>query len=161
MKINQEQFLKIKKEAEKFYKEVESVYCPFLKRKINFNVKGLDHIKIKEWNKGRLMQDQYLRLKFLHLAPEILKLSGTLQEYQEGKSFERVNINSRWENHLKDVNYYGFVAIINEVKLKIIVKEIDGGQPYFWSIIPSWKVKKDKNNNKTKKVFHKGKLETD
>ena len=88
MNIEIDKFNKIKKEAEEWYKEINQVECPFLKRKINFNVKGLRHIKFKAWNKSRSISDQYLRLKFLRLAPAILEKSGTLQEFQEAKNFE-------------------------------------------------------------------------
>ncbi len=60
-----------------------------------FNVKGLKHIKFKAWNKTRSILDQYLRFKFLRLAPAILEKSGTLQEYQETKNFERIDSNSK------------------------------------------------------------------
>jgi len=45
-------------------------------------------------------------------------------------------------------------------RLKIIIKEIEGGQPFFWSVYPSWKITKDSNGNK-KKVFYSGNLEDD
>ena len=104
--------------------------CPYLRTKINFNAKGLDHIKMKSWNKTRLASDQYLRLKFLKLVPEILKNSGTLQEIKETRNFERV-------------------------------KNIENGQPYFWSVVPFWKSQKNELCQKIKKVFHEGDLEND
>ena len=61
---NLEQFERIKQEAEDYYKTVNAVFCPYLKSKVNFNAKGLDHIKMKSWNKARLISDQYLRLKY-------------------------------------------------------------------------------------------------
>jgi hypothetical protein len=62
-----------------------------------------------------------------------------------------------------NVKFYGFVAITNMdsngmIRIKIIVKEIEGGEPYFWSIIPFWKCKKDPILEQTKKVFHDGDL---
>lgn len=157
---NLEKFQKIKQEAECFYKTVEAVVCPYLKLKVNFNAKGLDHIKMKSWNKARLVSDQYLRLKFLKLVPEVLKSSGTLQEFHETKNFERMKDTGRWQSVMKPVAYYGFVAIINSVKIKIIVKKVEGGQPYFWSVIPFWKKQNDEICQKIKKVFHEGDLET-
>lgn len=157
---NLEQFQKIKQEAEDFYKVVDTVICPYLKSKINFNAKGLDHIKMKSWNKTRLISDQYLRFKFLKLVPEVLKAAGTLQEFHETKNFERIKNIGEWQSVMKPVSYYGFVAIINKVKIKIIVKKVEGGQPYFWSVIPFWKNQKDEICLKIKKVFHEGDLET-
>ena len=143
-----------KEKAEKYYKSISAIYCPYLQRKVNFNVKGLDHIKFKGWKKARLASEQYLRLKFLKIAPKIINSSHTLQEYKETKCFERQKINSRWERRMVDVKYYGFVAIIKKLRVKIIVKEIIGGTPYFWSVIPFWKSRKNPIVGQTKKIFH-------
>jgi len=160
MDERQTRFEEVKKEAEEEYKKVDSVFCPFLNKKVNFNAKGLDHIKFKEWNKTRLISDQYLRLKFLKFAPLVLGKTSTLQEFNETKNFERIKRSSRWEQILTPVRYYGFVAIINfKIKVKIIVKEVENGQPSFWSIIPFWKTRKDPITEQTKKVFHEGDLE--
>lgn len=153
-------FEQLKKKAEEDYKKIDKIFCPYLKREVHFNVKGLDHIKMKDWNKTRLISDQYLRFKFLMLSPKIIEASHTLQEFWETKSFERQKINSRWEKRLVSVTYYGFVAIINKVRVKVIVKEIIGGQIFFWSIIPFWKHKKNPITEQIKKVFHEGDLET-
>ena len=157
---NLELFEKIKQEAECFYKTVNAVFCPYLKTKVHFNAKGLDHIKMKSWNKSRLVSDQYLRFKFLKLVPEVIKAAGTLQEFHETKTFERIKDTGKWQSIMRPVEYYGFVAIINKVKIKIIVKKVEGGQPYFWSVIPFWKNQKDEICQKIKKVFHEGDLET-
>lgn len=160
MNERQIKFDQVKKGAEEQYKKINNVFCPFLKRDVNFNAKGLDHIKFKGWNKARLTSEQYLRLKFLKLTPLVIEKASTLQEFSETKVFERKKINSRWERILTPVKYYGFVAIINfKVKIKIIVKEAEGGQPFFWSVIPFWKTKKDPITEQTKKVFHEGDLE--
>jgi hypothetical protein len=156
-----EKLEEVKKEAEEVYRNIDSVLCPYLKTKVNFNAKGLDHIKMKSWNKARLASDQYLRLKFLRLAPEVLKGSGTLQEIKETKNFERIKSVGKWQSLMKPVVYYGFIAIIRKVKIKVIVKKIENGQPYFWSIIPYWKSQKDELCQKIKKVFHEGDLEND
>ncbi len=167
MDERQIKFNQVKKCAEEQYKKINRIFCPFLNRNVNFNAKGLDHIKFKEWNKARLISEQYLRLKFLKLAPLIIEKASTLQEFSKTKIFERKKVGTghcpvpkRWERILTPVKYYGFVAIVNfKVKIKIIVKEVEGGQPFFWSVIPFWKTKKDPITKQTKKVFHEGDLE--
>jgi hypothetical protein len=162
MMLEMEKFTKVKEEAEGWYKQAGKVYCPFLKRNVNFNAKGLAHIKFKGWNKTRLISDQYLRFKFLRLAPAILTKSGTLQEYNDTKNFEREKSNSRWQKLMVPVKYYGFVAVLDyKIRVKVIVKEVFGGQPYFWSIIPFWKNYKHPITEEIKKVFHEGDLEND
>jgi hypothetical protein len=158
MEINPVQFNSIKKDAEEFYKNVKEIYCPYFQEMVAFNAKGLDHIKFKEWNKTRLVQDQFMRLKFLNIAPEIIKKSHTLQEYRESKNFERQKINSRWERRMVAVRYYAFVAIIDGKRIKIIIKKIEGGKKFFWSICPYWKQKVNCNGVK-EKILHEGDLE--
>ena len=46
------------------------------------------------------------------------------------------------------------------VRLKIIIQEIEGGVKFFYSLYPAWKVVKDDNGNQ-KKVCYSGNLETD
>lgn len=163
MDIAQEKFDKSKLEAEDAYRAVGDVYCPYLKEKIAFNAKGLEHVKLKKRNKARSKTDQYIRLRLLILAPKIINLSHTLQEFYETKKLETQKINSRWEDRIRVVRYYGFVAIINTARIKIIVKEIDGGNKFFWSIIPFWKnsQKNSGDNGINKKILHAGNLEED
>ncbi|MBA4319488.1 MAG: hypothetical protein C0412_13890 [Flavobacterium sp.] len=152
-------FEEMKQAAETYYHTVGEIFCPYLKKNVNFNIKGLDHIKMKEWNKARTVADQYVRLKLLKLAPLVLQNSHTLQESVEKKCFERQKINSRWEKRVVNVRYYGFVAIINRARVKVIIKEIEGGRPHFWSIIPFWKQHKNPITNEIKKIFCEGDLE--
>lgn len=154
-------FEAIKKEAEDSYRELDSIFCPYLKTEVKFNAKGLDHIKMKEWNKTRLIADQYLRLKFLKLVPDVLSASGTVQDYKETQSFERLKLTGKWQSKMVPVKYYGFVAIVKSVRIKIIVKKVESSAPYFWSIIPFWKTNKDNLTGQIKKVFHEGDLERD
>ncbi len=155
--IDDKKFTTVKRKAEEFYKKLDSVHCPYLKEKINFNAKGLDHIKFKTWNRTRIRDDQYMRLKLLHLAPEVIRRSNTIQGHSGIKEFERKKINSRWEKILTSVSYYEFVAILEEVRVRVIVRKIEGGQGHFWSIIPFWKM--DKKNSK--KLLHYGKPNED
>jgi len=159
MDIPQERFDDVKSEAEEFYRSIGVVYCPYLKDTVAFNTKGLEHIKFKERGKARVRTDQYIRFKLLKLAPKIISNSHTLQEYFETKKFEKINTNSRWEYRVVEVIYYGFVAIINQARIKIIIKQIVGGNKFFWSLIPFWK--NDKKNSGNKKILHAGDLESD
>lgn len=159
MNITTEQLEKAKQSAEALYATIGLIHCPYLQDNVSFNAKGLDHIKFKEWNKARSAGDQYVRLRLLKLAPEVIKNSHTLQEYKEESRFERVKRNSNWERILKTVKYYGFVSIIKGCRVKIVVKEIVGGDKFFWSLIPFWKQRNQDGTNK--KVLHVGDPETD
>ena len=160
MDISNNEYRKIKQSAEDFYKSMNSVFCPFFSKYIKFNAKGLNHIKMKSWNRARPISDQYLRLKFIRLVPEILSSSGTLQEFKEELIFERLKINENWQSKRRIIKYYGFVAIINGLRVKIIVKRTNQDNIFFWSIIPFWKHSRDSITGGIKKVFHEGDLES-
>jgi len=155
--VDQKKITKVKEKAEEFYKALDNVYCPYLGEKVNFNAKGLDHIKFKTWNRTRVRDDQYMRLKLIHLAPEAIRKSNTIQGYSETKEFERKKINSRWEKVLTPVSYYEFVAILEGIRVRVIVRNVEGGQKHFWSIIPFWKMNKENG----KRLLHYGKPSED
>ncbi len=162
MKISKEKFKTVRNDAKEYYDSIDSVYCPFLRKNVNFNKYGFEHILSKSWNRGRSTIEQYTRLRLLPKVEEIIKLSHTLQEYDERMMMIKQKINSRWEKRPKKVRYYVFIAIkvSLRVRFKVVVKEIDGGQPFFWSVYPSWGKEKD-TNGETKKVFYSGNLEED
>ncbi len=143
--------------AETLYRSIVSAYCPYLKLEIQFNAQGLEHMKFKRREKARLPQDQYMRFKLFHLAPEILKSSHTLQGILETKKFERVRTNGRTEHLLKLVRYYEFIAVVNRNRVKIIVKQIDNGELFFWSLIPFWGM----NESTKSRILHEGLPEED
>lgn len=139
MEIPKEKFENVKAKAEEFYKSIDKVRCPYLNDEVSFNAKGLDHIKFKRFGKSRSNMDQYMRLRLIKLAPIVLKKSHTLQEFFETKSFERIRSNTRWEKKMVIVKYYGFVSIVNQSRVKIIVKEVDGAQDFFGVLYHSGK----------------------
>lgn len=148
MKFTNKEFLETRLRTEELYSTFNDVKVPYLNTEVAFNTKGLDHIKLRKWNKARSHEDQYMRLKLIYLAPQILKLSRTLQGIEKGKKFERLKVNGRWEHLLVTVTYYEFIAVIDKCRAKIIVKQINDEKPYFWSIVPFWKV-----SNRGKKMF--------
>ena len=98
-----------------------------------------------------------MRLKLIHLAPIILGKTSTLQGIWETKNFEKVRSHNRTDNILKEVIYYEFIAVIENIRVKIIIKQIDVSRKIFWSIIPYWRI--DKNTNK--RNLHSGFPEVD
>lgn len=159
MEIDQTRFDEIKSEAEKTYKTFGDVLCPYLHSNVTFNSKGLEHLKFKDRNKARSIQDQYIRLRLLKLAAGIISKSHTLQEYYETNHMEKINTNSQWTQRMVKVRYYGFISIVNNTRIKVIVKQIQEGKKFFWSIIPFWK--NDIKNTYNKKILHAGDLEND
>lgn len=133
----EEEFVKASIEAELFYKTIGGVWCPYFEESIAFNVKGWEHLRFKKRDYPRNPKDQYARFKLLSRVPRVLQRSKTVQGILGAKTFEKMAVNSRWEHVLKEVTYWEFVAVIDGVRMCVIIKEIDGHR-YFWSVIPFW-----------------------
>jgi hypothetical protein len=157
IEFTDQQFKEVKEKGEALYKSLGEIFCPFLKEKVSFGAQGLEHLKFKRREKARLDKDQYMRFKLLHLAPEILKASHTLQGILETKKLERIRMNSRTDTVLKPVTYYEFIAVLKRNRVRIIVKQIENGQKFFWSIVPFWKM----NEETMVRILHEGIPEED
>lgn len=53
-----------------------------------------------------------------------------------------------------------FVAIMDMIRLKVVIKEIEGGAKFFYSLYPSWRVIIDQNGLQ-RKILYSGDLEID
>ena len=135
-----------------FYDSICAVYCPYFKEEVVFNAKGFEHIRFKRRNKAREEKDQYMRFRLIELAPRILAASHTLQGVLERKDFELERSHNRWDTILRNVSYYEFVAVLKEVRVRIVVKQVEGGPKYFWSIIPFWRI----NPETGRRLLHSG-----
>ena len=154
---DEKDFQEVKSKAEEFYKTIGDIDYPYFKEKIAFNAKGLKHLKFISNRQARLRKDQYSRLRLIHLAPETLKQSHTLQGIWQIRRFEDQKTNNRWEKVVKEVTYYEFIAVINNVRVKVVIKEVLGGEKHFWSVIPFWGIDK----MTSKRVLHSGDPEDD
>jgi len=155
--FNEEDFENIREQAEAFYATIGKVYCPYFGGDVAFNAKGLRHLKFKSDQQARPRADQYPRLKLLHYAPELLRQSRTVQGIWKTRRFEDQKTNSRWERVVKDVTFYEFMAVLDAVRIKVIVKDVWGGEKHFWSVIPHWEI--DKVNSR--RILHSGNPEDD
>jgi hypothetical protein len=102
-------------------------------------------------------EEQYARLKLVYMAPKLLRLTRTVQGIWNTRQFEMQKTHSRWERVLKDVTFYEFIAVLDGVRVKVIVKQVAGGEKHFWSVIPFWKV--DDQNHR--RILHSGDPEHD
>ena len=58
---------------------------------------------------------------------------------------------------MKDIVFYEFIAVIDNIRLKVIVKEVIGGEKHFWSVIPYWGI----NKATGKRILHGSSIEYD
>ena len=154
---DEKDFEKVSTDVEAFYATIGEIRCPYFDEKIVFNAAGFKHLKFKSDTVARSRSEQYARLKLLTLAPQVLSLSRTVQGIWETKHFERVRVHSRTDTILKPVSYYEFIAVLENVRVKVVVKQVDGGQKFFWSIIPYWKI----DSANSRRILHSGEPEHD
>ena len=130
--------LELKIKTKEWYQKIDSVYSPALGIKINFNAKGFNHITFRNPRNPRNNVDQINRLKILPLAVKLIEKANIYQEYEYIKP-EVLN--------LKSIEYWGIIAIIDENKIKVILRRIGGGDIHFWSVIPAYSTseKRDKS----------------
>ena len=161
MEISLEKLREVKEKVKIYYDSLKEIYCPYLKCKVKFASEGFHHIFYKNAGKTkeRDKKSQYLRLKLFKLAPKLIKDSKTLQEYFCSKEFVLVKYNKRKEKIMKDVKYWGFIGIIDEKKIKVIIKQTGEGEKKFWSIIPNWTTRK--SHEEKHYSTHVGDLEND
>jgi len=146
-----DEFHNVRAWAEEQYRCFGQIRCPYFQENVVFNTEGFRHLLFKAWNRGRDRNDQFMRLKHLALAPEILRLSRTVQGIQESNEWERRHRHGKWEKLLIRVIYYEFVAVLTGRRFKVIVKQLPGGERIFWSLIPFWR-----QNEQGRRLLHDG-----
>ena len=90
----------------------------------------------------RNKKEQLLKFSLLPLAFVIIKNSGTLQEYRKGLT--AVGKKSKdGLTPMKETEYWGFVAIVgeNKIKIRVVAKRVGDGNIIFWSVMPFSKLK--------------------
>lgn len=83
-----------------------------------------------------------MRLKMLPRAITLIGLSTTIQEYEEISKVISVKRKKKRVQESKQIQYWGLIAIIENRKIKVILRKIGNGQLHFWSVIPAWTTNK-------------------
>jgi hypothetical protein len=140
---------KVKEVASILYKEKKEIHNPYFREKIVLNSKGFRHLQFKNENRVRSPEEQIKRFRLLRHVFFIIRNSKTLQEYFSENLFILVENNQKKEKILKKVSFWGFIAIIEKRKMKVIVRQVGNGKKHFWSVIPNWKTRKSKEGRIT------------
>ena len=151
LNFTDQEFAAILHGAQEVYRTLGQIRCPYFQANVHFNALGFEHLRRKSWNRGRDRRDQFMRLKHVARAPEILRLSRTVQGIEETHEWERRHKHGRWEKALVPVTYYEFVAVLEQRRFKVVVKQLPGGQRIFWSLIPFWR-----QNEQGRRLLHDG-----
>jgi hypothetical protein len=152
MDIDIDYFNNRKEKARKLYSTQKTIYSPYFKTEIILNSDGFHHLQFSA-RRERSKREQLFKLNLLPLALEIVRKSGTVQEYRKiltpvGKKSSRDG-----SVKMKEVEYWGLIAIVgeNKIKTRTVLRRIGDGNIAFWSVML---YSKRKNGNQ--KLFTEG-----
>ena len=143
--LNHMGYAKCLKWAKKFYKKIGRVLCPALNEYVIFNNKGFNHLIRKL--KRRSRTEQRKRFLLLPFAERIILNPKAKIEYrsQSKKLKIKQGKNKVLQNSI--IQEWGFEEVIANLKIKVVIRQINNGQKFFYSIMGD----KVKNNKKPSK----------
>jgi hypothetical protein len=133
-------YIELKREAEKLYSNFGSVICPYFgnSQRIIFDSEGFNHIIYRIKKQERDRRAQIMRFELLKKAKLLLETTNTVQEFEEYYKNVTIRIKKRNEQKNVLVKDWGFVAIISEYRIKVVLRQTGSGGIKFHSIIPAW-----------------------
>lgn len=143
--VNQKSYDQIKNDSYTFYAQIKPVFCPHLKQQVVFTGKGFWHITYRSHGKKREESAQILRFRLIKKAVKLISTTSTIQEYNSVTSEIPMRDHGKKVMKLVTLQFFGYIAIIDGWKLKIIVRKDGNGKPYFWSLIPNWVTNKKRD----------------
>ena len=130
---------KIRENAQDFYEKIGRVRCPaFNNDFVHFNAEGFNHLVYKRKRRERKKEVQIMKFKLLQKAKNIVEIATTYQEYDESLTNVRKKKRKKTISESATARYWGLIAIIKGIKVKVIVRQVGNGQKHFWSVIPAW-----------------------
>ncbi|MFA6554362.1 MAG: hypothetical protein WCS89_02525 [Candidatus Paceibacterota bacterium] len=131
-----------KEKAREIYSAQNEIYNPYFKTKIILNSDGFHHLQFSA-RVERNKKEQLLKFSLLPLGLDVIRKSGTIQEYR--KLLTPIGKPSPLNNSIpmKEVEYWGFAAITGKsnIKIRVIVRRVGDGNIIFWSVMPNSKIK--------------------
>jgi len=132
---------KIREDTHNFYGQMGAIHCPALNNElVHFTGEGFNHLIYKGKRRERSKNDQITKFKLLPKVKTIVEISTTYQEYDESFTTLRRKRFKKTVEETATVKYWGFVAIIQNFRVKVIIRQIGNGQKQFWSVIPAWRI---------------------
>src|SRR3989344_6631429 len=114
------------------YFKIKKVKCPaFAKEAVIFNAKGFNRIFYKGARSERDFKDAQTRVRLLDRAVILLKKSGVVQEENAYKAESKEKV--------KEFKFWAFEGVIEDRRIKVVVRQIGKGKKHFWSVIPAWR----------------------
>lgn len=136
---------KIREDAQQLYNDFADVLCPALGISVSFSSHGFNHLIYRKGRSERDRASQIMRFKLLVRAYELIALTTTFQEYEDSLKEFTVKKHKQKVETSKQVQYWGLIAIIDNRKIKVILRKIGNGNLHFWSVIPAWITNKSRD----------------
>jgi hypothetical protein len=139
------------KAKENFFAQ-KTIRNPYFGIDITLNSDRFHHLQFSN-RRERSKQEQLLKLNLLPLAFEIIRKSGTIQEYRKLLTPIGKKSPSDGSIPMKNVEYWGLIGIVGEKRIKVrtVLRRVGDGNIIFWSVMLYSKIK---NNNQ--KLYMKG-----
>jgi hypothetical protein len=152
MEPDSEYFNKRKDKAREIFSAQKTIRNPYFQSDVVLNSDGFHHLQFSA-RRERNKREELLKFSLLPLALEIIEKSGTIQEYR--KLLTPIGKPSAHNGSvpMKEVEYWGLIAIVgeNKIKIKTILRRVGDGNITFWSVMPHSKIK-----NGHQKMFTEG-----
>lgn len=119
---------KYKDQIKKFFNQHGEIVCPaFPNEKIIFNAKGINHL-IYKGNRSRREESRiFANIRLLPLA---VKTLHAMPLWQEENSYAKDGTLYK---------FWCFEAVVDNRRIKVIVRQVGNGKKHFWSVIPAWR----------------------
>ncbi len=119
---------KYKDQIKKIFDKNKEIFCPaFPKEKIIFNAKGINHLIYKGGRSRRELSRIETNIRLLPSAINVLKVMPLAQE----ETF--------YTRKDKKYQFWTFEAVIDNRRIKVIIRQVGRGIKHFWSVIPAWR----------------------
>ena len=153
MEPDAEYFKARKEKAREIFSAQKQVYNPYFQTHVVLNSDGFHHLQFSA-RRERTKAEQLLKFSLLPLGMEIIRKSGTVQEYRKlltpiGKPSAQTGAVP-----MKEVEYWGLVAIVgaNKIKVRTILRRVGDGNITFWSVMPHSKIKNGRQKMSTEGI---------
>jgi hypothetical protein len=134
---------RLREQARQLFDQNPVIRCPYFDRDVVLNAEGLHHLRYSA-ERERLKPEQMLKFRLLPLALEVIRKSGTVQEYRRiWQAIGKAGADGM--RAAKEVEYWGLVAIIGPRpdKIRVILRRVGNGNVTFWSVMRGSKILRD------------------
>ena len=118
----------MKEQIQKFFNQNKRVACPaFPDEPVIFNAKGINHL-IYKGNRSRREESRIIMN--IRLLPRAIKVLRVMPLWQEESRYIKEGVTYK---------FWCFEAVVNDRRIKVVIRQVGNGKKHFWSVIPAWR----------------------